>query len=53
MNSEREQYVTVRKPLPVTIVYFTAWVDGQGRINFRDDIYKRDARLMDMIFSKK
>jgi murein L,D-transpeptidase YcbB/YkuD len=52
MQADREQYVTLKKPLPVTIAYFTAWVDAQGRINFRDDVYKKDARLMDMIFSK-
>jgi murein L,D-transpeptidase YcbB/YkuD len=37
----------------VSILYFTAWVDGKGRINFRDDVYKRDERVMEMIFSKK
>ena len=53
MNSRNEKYVTLKKSIPVSIVYFTAWVDGRGKINFRDDIYKRDERLMDMIFSKK
>jgi murein L,D-transpeptidase YcbB/YkuD len=53
MNSGREKFVSVQKPLPVSIVYFTAWVDREGRINFRDDVYKRDARLMEAIFAKK
>lgn len=53
MNSGREKFVPVQKPLPVSIVYFTAWVDREGRINFRDDVYKRDARLMEAIFVKK
>jgi L,D-transpeptidase YcbB len=53
MNSRNEKYVTLKKSIPVSIVYFTAWVDDRGMINFRDDIYKRDERLMDMIFSKK
>jgi murein L,D-transpeptidase YcbB/YkuD len=53
MDSGREQYVTLKKGLPVSILYFTAWVDGKGRINFRDDVYKRDERVMEMIFSKK
>jgi len=52
MNSGKEQYVTLKNTVPVYIVYFTAWVDRQGRINFRDDVYKRDARLMEMIFEK-
>jgi murein L,D-transpeptidase YcbB/YkuD len=53
MYNEKEVYVTLKKTMPVSIVYFTSWVDGQGRINFRDDVYKRDARVMDMIFTKK
>lgn len=53
MNSRKEQTVTLKEPIPVSIVYFTAWVDQQGRINFRDDIYQRDSRLMDAIFVKK
>jgi len=53
MNSRKEQTVTLKDPIPVSIVYFTAWVDQQGRINFRDDIYQRDSRLMDAIFAKK
>jgi murein L,D-transpeptidase YcbB/YkuD len=53
MNAGRESYVTLEEPLPVTVVYFTAWVDRDGRINFMDDVYKRDARLMEAIFAKK
>jgi len=53
MNKDKETYVTLKKNLPVTIVYFTSWVDALGRINFRDDVYKKDARVMDMIFAKK
>ena len=53
MNSRKEQFVTLKNQVPVSIVYFTAWVDHEGRINFRDDIYHRDSRLMDAIFAKK
>ena len=53
MASGIERFVTLRKPVPVSIVYFTAWVDGEGSLQFREDIYRRDERLMDMIFSKK
>ena len=31
------------KPVPVHIVYFTAWVDDEGVTHFRDDIYGYDA----------
>ena len=40
---------TVRLPvteqLPVAVVYWTAFVDEDGTVNFRNDIYGRDARL--------
>ena len=49
MNSRKEQYVTLKKPMPVFIAYFTSWVDRQGNLNFRNDVYKRDGRLVDMI----
>lgn len=49
MNSGKEQYVQINKPVPVFIAYFTSWVDKMGRLNFRDDVYKRDSRLAKMI----
>lgn len=53
MYSGIERFVNLRRPVPVSIVYFTAWVDGKGHLQCRDDIYRRDERLMEMIFSKK
>jgi L,D-transpeptidase YcbB len=49
MNGDKELYVKVEKPIPVFIAYFTSWVDREGRLNFRNDIYKRDGRLAEMI----
>ena len=31
--------------VPIYLVYWTTWVDQEGRLNFRHDIYGRDARL--------
>jgi murein L,D-transpeptidase YcbB/YkuD len=45
MNAGVEKYVTLKNPVPVYIGYLTAFVDNEGRINFRDDVYKRDAEL--------
>jgi len=53
MNSGKEQYVTLKETVPVFIAYFTAWVDKDGKINFRDDVYGRDQRLADMMLTKK
>lgn len=34
--------VRMNKKINVYLTYWTAWVDGQGRINFRPDIYGKD-----------
>ncbi|MBC7628104.1 murein L,D-transpeptidase [Ferruginibacter sp.] len=49
MNKGVEQFVTLKTTVPVFIAYFTAWVDRQGKLNFRNDVYKRDSRLAKMI----
>lgn len=33
-------------PVPVHILYWTAFVDAEGQVNFRPDLYRRDRRLM-------
>jgi len=43
MNAGRERAVPLAVPLPVHIVYWTAWVDEDGAVNFRDDAYGYDA----------
>ncbi|WP_373080630.1 murein L,D-transpeptidase [Zhongshania sp.] len=37
--------VSLKTPLPIHIEYWTAWVDRQGVLNFRNDIYERDQPL--------
>ncbi len=49
MHLGKEQTVTVKKSETVFIVYFTAWVDAQGQLNFRKDLYERDKRLAAML----
>jgi len=52
MNSGQEKYVKVQKPIAVVITYYTAWVDENGHLNFREDIYDHDARLAAKMFIK-
>jgi murein L,D-transpeptidase YcbB/YkuD len=52
MNSGDEKYVKVKDPIPVVITYYTAWVDENGRLNFREDIYGHDERLAEKMFNK-
>jgi len=49
MDSGREQFVTLKKPVAISITYFTAWVDRQGELNFREDIYNRDSQLSNLL----
>jgi murein L,D-transpeptidase YcbB/YkuD len=50
MHGGSEKAIRVTKPIPVVILYLTAWVDEQGLINFRDDVYGRDAKLAKELF---
>jgi murein L,D-transpeptidase YcbB/YkuD len=36
--------VTLQKSVPVYMLYLTSWVDGDGLLNFRDDIYSIDKK---------
>jgi murein L,D-transpeptidase YcbB/YkuD len=45
----REQWVTIPNPLPVHLVYWTAWADDAGTLQLRDDIYGRDKPLMEIL----
>lgn len=42
MNDSVPSTVHLRKPLPVHIEYRTAWIDENGLVNFREDIYGHD-----------
>ena len=51
MTSGIEKFVTLEKPVPVYVVYFTAYVDHNGVLNFRKDVYGRDLQLKKMILN--
>jgi murein L,D-transpeptidase YcbB/YkuD len=40
-----EQTVLLQQPIPVHILYWTAWADESGVIHFRRDLYERDIKL--------
>lgn len=50
MNAGQEKFVKVKHPIPVLITYYTAWVDEQGQLNFREDIYGHDSDLAMKMF---
>lgn len=41
----KEKFVTLAQPVPVHLVYFTAWPEADGHIAYRKDVYGRDAAL--------
>ncbi|SHJ20124.1 L,D-transpeptidase family protein [Wenxinia saemankumensis] len=45
LNSGANTRVDLVEPLPVHLVYRTAFTDTEGRLHFRNDVYGRDARL--------
>ena len=50
MALTKEKQVKLKKPVPVFIGYFTAWVDQQGKLNFRDDFYGHDKKMIERLF---
>ena len=42
MRSGRERFVSLDQKVPVTIAYFTAWVDEDGTVRFGPDVYRHD-----------
>ncbi len=50
--SGKETYITLQRGVPVTIAYFTAWVDETGHINFADDVYKLDDAMKKVLFKE-
>lgn len=46
MNSRSEKWVKLEEKIPVYITYYTSWVDPEGELQFRDDIYGHDKEDM-------
>lgn len=45
LDRDIDRTVTIPRPMPIHILYWTAWVTSSGTLNFREDIYKRDIPL--------
>ena len=42
--------VKLEQHIPVFIDYFTAWINDEGTVNFRNDVYDKDKILMKYLF---
>ncbi|MEX3008603.1 murein L,D-transpeptidase [Hoeflea sp. TYP-13] len=45
VNSGKRRVVRLENPLPVHVVYLTAWVNKDGSVHYRRDVYGRDEIL--------
>ena len=45
INRGKRQVLALPKPINVQVLYLTAWVEKDGTLNFRDDIYGQDRPL--------
>jgi murein L,D-transpeptidase YcbB/YkuD len=53
MHQQKEKWVTLKKTTPVFMAYFTSWVDSNGILQFRKDIYNHDAKMERILFRKE
>jgi murein L,D-transpeptidase YcbB/YkuD len=44
--SGRTTNVTLARPIPVLLLYFTVTIDREGLLRFSDDVYQRDAKVL-------
>lgn len=44
-DSRETKRISTGREISVRLLYWTAFVDGQGRVAFREDVYERDAKL--------
>ena len=50
MNANQQKFVKLKNTAEVFITYYTAWVDENGQINFRPDVYGHDASMTARLF---
>ncbi|ADO77569.1 L,D-transpeptidase family protein [Halanaerobium praevalens] len=52
IKKDKEKIVYLKKPIKIYLQYNTAWVDKENNLNFREDIYNRDQKIIDHYFKK-
>jgi murein L,D-transpeptidase YcbB/YkuD len=45
LSAGTEQWITLDRPLPVFLLYFTAWAQEDGTVRFHHDVYGRDEAM--------
>lgn len=49
LNEKKDFTISLKNPTPIHIVYLTAWIDEQGNIQFRPDVYDRDKAVSEAL----
>ena len=47
----KSKTLRLEQPVPIHLTYMTAWADDQGIVNFRPDIYNRDAQVLASLYN--
>ncbi len=42
ISQNRTTHIRLQNPIPVYLMYWTTWVDDDGMLQIRDDVYQRD-----------
>jgi murein L,D-transpeptidase YcbB/YkuD len=45
IDALRHQTLPLPEPIPVYVLYLPSWVDGEGLVHFREDVYQRESVL--------
>ncbi|MFN2341162.1 MAG: murein L,D-transpeptidase [Halanaerobium sp.] len=53
MKNNKEKTVYLNDPIKIYLHYNTAWVDSLGNLNFREDIYNRDQKIIEEYFGSE
>jgi murein L,D-transpeptidase YcbB/YkuD len=48
-DTRETKRIQTGREISVRLLYWTAFVDGQGRVAFREDVYERDAKLAEAL----
>jgi murein L,D-transpeptidase YcbB/YkuD len=48
-NTKKNKWITLKKKIPVYVEYHTVWVDDEGIVQFRNDIYGYEKKLFSKV----
>lgn len=50
IENKKRKVISLKEPIPIHLVYQTAWVNKNGVLHFSKDIYGRDKKLTEALF---